>query len=88
MLNRRTFVAHGLPTSQKTIPQPQPSSIGGKTRTKRNAKAKSFCSPYQKMTPILSDDNAAMDQDQEEHQGRDDNSETVKDAILVRITHT
>jgi hypothetical protein len=94
MLNRRAFVAHSNPTNalgnQRTNPQPQSSGIG-KTHTKstkRNAKAKSFYSPYQKMTPILSDDNVAMDQDHDEHQGRDNNSEIVKDAILVRITHT
>jgi hypothetical protein len=91
MLNRHTFVAHSLLTNalgnQRTIPQPQSSGIG-KTRMKRNAKAKSFYSPYQKMTPILSNNNVAMDQDHDEHQGRDNNSETVKDAILVCITHT
>jgi hypothetical protein len=90
MLSRHEFVAHSTPANapgnQKTVQQP----VGkGKLLGKRKSNAKSFDAPYKKMTPILSndDDDVIMDLDDEEYQKQDDGSETVKDPIIVRITH-
>lgn len=104
MLNRRFFIAHSQPAimdpagvatakrvaqpgNHRTVQQPV-NKCKPVTRAKRNPKAKSFNSPYMKMTPVLSkdDDDVIMIEDDDEFREQDYDS-VVKDPIIVCIAH-